>query len=315
MSRTIKKNDNFCFKCGKPYWNDGRTTGIGLCQCDKTVKDDDSIDDLLEENFMKHKITFENSKIKITFENSKIKATFEYPAEYSAKEVADPLDTGAGIAEPEGGGYERVICNSWDEAASRATANTADVVFPEATGDWGTITHFALFDAITAGNMLAHGALAVSKTVDTGIDAKFAAGDIDVVFNTGGMSTYLANALLDHLLKTTPFSVPTNIYVALATDTIVDTDTGTTITEPAGGSYARIVCNGWDAAAAGLSDNTAAITFETATGDWGVCTDACLVDASTVGNLLFYLAADNSRNPDIGDTAQFDAGAFDVTLD
>jgi len=48
MSRTIKKNDNFCFKCGKPYWNDGRTTGIGLCQCDKTVKDDDSIDDLLD---------------------------------------------------------------------------------------------------------------------------------------------------------------------------------------------------------------------------------------------------------------------------
>jgi len=148
MSRTIKKNDNFCFKCGKPYWNDGRTTGIGLCQCDKTVKDDDSIDDLLEENFMKHKITFENSKIKITFENSKIKATFEYPAEYSAKEVADPLDTGAGIAEPEGGGYERVICNSWDEAASRATANTADVVFPEATGDWGTITHVVLFSHI-----------------------------------------------------------------------------------------------------------------------------------------------------------------------
>jgi len=31
-----------------------------------------------KENFMKHKITFENSKIK---------ATFEYPAEYSAKEV------------------------------------------------------------------------------------------------------------------------------------------------------------------------------------------------------------------------------------
>jgi len=103
---------------------------------------------------------------------------------YVALSTADPLDTGAGIAEPEGGGYERVICNSWDEAASRATANTADVVFPEATGNWGTITHFALFDAITAGNMLAHGALAVSKTVDTGIDAKFAAGDIDVVFNT-----------------------------------------------------------------------------------------------------------------------------------
>jgi len=67
---------------------------------------------------------------------------------YVALSTADPLDTGAGIAEPEGGGYERVICNSWDEAASRATANTADVVFPEATGDWGTITHVVLFSHI-----------------------------------------------------------------------------------------------------------------------------------------------------------------------
>jgi len=40
MSGTIKKDENFCSKCGKPYWNDGRTTGIGLCQCDKTVKFD-----------------------------------------------------------------------------------------------------------------------------------------------------------------------------------------------------------------------------------------------------------------------------------
>lgn len=234
---------------------------------------------------------------------------------YIGLSTADPLDTGAGIAEPVGGGYVRVICNGWDAAASRVTANTADVVFPEATGDWGTITHFALFDAITAGNMLAHGALAVSKAVDTGIDAKFAAGDIDVVFNSGGLSTYLANALLDHLFKNIAYTVPTNIYVALTTVTITDAMTGTTITEPAGGSYARIVCNGWDAAAAGLSDNTAAITFVTATGDWGVCTDACLVDGLTLGNVLFYLVATNARNPDVGDTCQFDAGSFDITLD
>ena len=40
MSKTKKVDENFCSKCGKPYWNDGRTTGIGLCQCDKTVKVD-----------------------------------------------------------------------------------------------------------------------------------------------------------------------------------------------------------------------------------------------------------------------------------
>ena len=33
------------------------------------------------------------------------------------------------------------------------------IAFNAATGDWGLITHFALFDAATAGNMLAHGTL------------------------------------------------------------------------------------------------------------------------------------------------------------
>jgi len=235
---------------------------------------------------------------------------------YIALSTADPLDTGVGIAEPVGDGYARVVCNTWDAAASRAIANTAAVEFPEAEGDgWGTITHFAIFDAITGGNFLAHGDLAASKAIGAGDNASFAAGDIDIAFSAGGASDYLANKLLDHIFKTGEYSVPTNIYVALADTTIADDTTGTTISEPAGGAYARKQHEAYDAAVAGASENTGAITFVTATASWGTVTDVALIDAATAGNILFYATLDDSKAIGNGDTAKFNDGALDFTMD
>jgi len=241
---------------------------------------------------------------------------FAVPANiYIALSTADPLDTGAGVAEPSPpNGYARVACNVWDAAASRAIANTGAIEFAEATGDWGTITHFAIFDALTGGNFLAHGDLAVSKTIGDGDNASFAAGDIDISFNTGGVSDYLANKLLDHVFKTASFSQPTNIFVALATATIGDSDTGSTITEP-GENYARKGHDAYDAAAAGASENTGVITFITATAAWGTVTYVALIDALTVGNILFYAALDESKAIGNGDTAKFNDGALDFTMD
>lgn len=92
--------------------------------------------------------------------------------------TADPLDTGAGLAEPSGNGYARVSTAgaTWNVAASGSTSNATDITFPEASGSWGTISHFAIFDAATAGNMLAHGDLTASKAIDSGDTAKFTGG-------------------------------------------------------------------------------------------------------------------------------------------
>ena len=65
-------------------------------------------------------------------------------------------------------------------AASGALENANAVTFNEASGSWGTIADFALFDALTGGNMLGYGELAVAKLVGAGDTIQFAAGDIDV---------------------------------------------------------------------------------------------------------------------------------------
>ena len=233
---------------------------------------------------------------------------------YIALSTADPTDDASGLSEPSGGSYARILCDDWDTAASRAIQNTSSVEYVEATGSWGTLTHFAIMDALTGGNMLAYGSLSESKVISSGDTASFAAGAIDIIFSTGGVSNYLANKLLDHLFKNTSYTPATNIYIALSTATIQDSNTGSTITEPAS-NYARINHDSYDAAASGASENTGAITFATATGAWGLLTDFALIDYLTVGEVLFYGVLDDARTIGVGDTPHWNDGALDITLD
>lgn len=101
---------------------------------------------------------------------------------YVGLSTAEPLDDSSGLAEPSGNAYARVSTTGtdWNTASGGALDNANEITFPEATGSWGTITHFALFDAATGSNMLAYGALSTSKTIGSGDTAKFAAGDLDV---------------------------------------------------------------------------------------------------------------------------------------
>jgi hypothetical protein len=76
-------------------------------------------------------------------------AAFTAPTNiFVALSTADPLDTGLSIAEPFGSAYARVSTDDsdWDAASGGALDNGADITFVEASGAWGTITHFALFD-------------------------------------------------------------------------------------------------------------------------------------------------------------------------
>lgn len=125
-------------------------------------------------------------------------------------------------------------------------------------------------------------------------------------------SNYLENELLDHLLKTGAYSVPTNIYIALSTAD--PGESGGTIAEPSGNNYARTACNTWDTAASGQSANTGAVTFPQASGSWGTISHFALYDASTSGNMLAYGSLAVSKAIGSGDTAQFAAGAITIGL-
>jgi hypothetical protein len=97
--------------------------------------------------------------------------------------TADPLDDASGLAEPSGNAYARVEVPSsyWNAASGGSLTNATAISFPRATGSWGTLTHFALFDAATSGNMKRHGTLDASLAVTSGIRPVFAVDALTLV--------------------------------------------------------------------------------------------------------------------------------------
>lgn len=90
-------------------------------------------------------------------------------------------DDASGGTELTGNGYARQSV-TFDAATSGAgtTSNSNAPTFTAAGGNWGTITHIAIFDALTGGNRLWHGALAASKSIDDGDSLQFAIGNVDL---------------------------------------------------------------------------------------------------------------------------------------
>jgi hypothetical protein len=112
------------------------------------------------------------------------------PTAYIALCTADPTDAGTGASMNEvanSNAYARVATDAadWNAAAAGSKDNALAITFPEATGSWGTITHFAIVDSGThgAGNMLVHGSLSVSKTIANGDAPRFAAGDLTITLD------------------------------------------------------------------------------------------------------------------------------------
>ena len=242
-------------------------------------------------------------------------SSFSVPANiYVALSTTDPDDSGSGISEPADGAYARVLCNTWNTASARATKNTGAIQFAEAVNAWGNISHFALFDAITGGNMLGHGSFATPRYVGGGQIYTVYAEEMIISFNSGGVSNYLANALLNHTFKVSSFSVPTNIYVAVSLAAITEAMSGNSLSEP-GGNYVRVNHNDWNTSVSGISDNDGAITFDQATSEWGRVISAALLSAATGGNLLIFADLSTALNIVTGSTLKFTDGSFDVTLD
>ncbi len=100
---------------------------------------------------------------------------------YLALFTTDPTDAGSGTeVSTSGTNYARQSI-AFSSAASGTTSNSADVEFSQATGSgFGTVTHFGIFDASTAGNLLFHGALTASKTIAAGDVFKVASGNLSI---------------------------------------------------------------------------------------------------------------------------------------
>lgn len=87
-------------------------------------------------------------------------------------------DAGGGT-EVTGNAYARQPVSFSGPSPAGTIANSGTVTFPLASpGGWGTPTHWAIFDAISGGNMLRHSPLTNPQTVAAGNNLSFPPGSI-----------------------------------------------------------------------------------------------------------------------------------------
>ena len=123
------------------------------------------------------------------------------------------------------------------------------------------------------------------------------------------MSDYLENEILDHILGTGAYTMPSNVYIGLSTGSFSDDNSGT---ELSGSGYARQAITFAAASSASAATN-ATVTFPTATGSWGDVSSWGLFDASSSGNLLIHGAFASSKTIACGDVLRVNSGDLTVT--
>lgn len=132
----------------------------------------------------------------------------------------------------------------------------------------------------------------------------------------GSFSDAEEDRILNHQFKVEAYSVESNLYVALCTSTVLDTDTGDGLTgEVSGGDYARKQCNTWTTADGGSLTNNIVLTFAQCTSDWGVITHFAVCDHSSTGGVLVHGAVNTTKNIGSGDTAKYATNSIKVSLD
>lgn len=90
------------------------------------------------------------------------------PAEYYVGlSTTSPAIDGTGVTEPTSDpDYSRAKITSLTEPINGMVTNASAIGFNESTIDWGTITHYAIYDTVSEGNLLMFGPLERERRVE-----------------------------------------------------------------------------------------------------------------------------------------------------
>jgi len=131
-------------------------------------------------------------------------------------------------------------------------------------------------------------------------------------------SNYLENKVLDHTLRNAAFTQPSGLYIGLfKNNALGNLEAGTLSDEisTSGTAYARKAVT-FGNAASGSASNSATVTFDAATAEWGTVTAIAILDGDTEGsnNVLFYGNLTTAKLIETGDTLQFVSNNVTVSL-
>ena len=101
---------------------------------------------------------------------------------YLSLHTANPDEDASGTeVSTSGTAYVRQS-GSFTVSGNTATTDAA-IEYATATADYGTVSHVAIWDAETSGNMLAYAALTTPKAISTGDVFRIPTGDLDITLD------------------------------------------------------------------------------------------------------------------------------------
>ena len=118
----------------------------------------------------------ENKLLDHTLGNSAYAQPTVYVGLYTA---VTGLETNSPSAEVSGNAYTRKAA-SFGASSGGSCSTDGTITFDAASGNWGTITHVAVLDAATTGNVLFYGAVTSSKTIETGDTFQISSGNLTI---------------------------------------------------------------------------------------------------------------------------------------
>jgi len=232
----------------------------------------------------------------------------------------NPGNDGSGLNEP-GDTYTRQLV-SYSPASSRRATQAITVEYPLSAAAWGWVTHWAVTDAETGGNILASGRFAHASQIEQNLKVKILDESptwiqINGTSTGAGITDYAANALLNLIFRGASFSIA-GLQMALLSETADDTaeQIGADCSEISGTGYSRVSVNpaggsapAFSAAAARQVSNADVISWgQPGADDWSQLTAAALVtDAG------YVLAYDNNLvafMPSTSDSIRVAAGEY-----
>jgi hypothetical protein len=123
--------------------------------------------------------TFETHTLNYLFTTTSVtRPTAWYIALFTSNPAEDASGTEVSTS---GTAYARQSA-TFTVSGNEAT-NSAAIEFPTATASYGTVTHIGVFDAASAGNLIAYAALTTSKAIDTGDVLRLPANDLDITMD------------------------------------------------------------------------------------------------------------------------------------
>ena len=231
---------------------------------------------------------------------------------YLALFQSNPSDAGTGT-EASYTGYSRMPITFRAPYAQSSGSNiyvlenSVEISFPEASASGNSITHVAVMDNVTGGNMWLYGELALPLAIQAGVTPVFRVASLQWTWE-GNISVAYKQKIMNTLRGVTCANFTP--YVGLC-DNVGNEFNGTnyarfsvSMTEPAQNSGTGVA----------YSSNASEILSPTAGNAWGILNIIKIFDAATSGNQFASVTLPNSYNITTGSAVGFHAGALTVNI-